>query len=170
MAAKLLSKPLADGAKAPDFTLPDQDGNPVRLYELLERGPVVVYFYPKAFTTVCTAEACSFRDNFETFAEAGAQIVGISADDVATQKKFHTRNRLSYPVLSDVDREAYAKFGLRSSGGFKLGWALNDRVTFVIDQDGIVRHHSTGMFEAEGHVEESLRTVKDLIAGSPLAK
>jgi peroxiredoxin Q/BCP len=160
---------LKDGAKAPDFTLPDQDGNPVNLYELLKSGPAVVYFYPKAFTTVCTAEACSFRDNFETFASSGAQIVGISGDDVETQKAFHTKHQLSYPVLSDPDKAVYNSFGLRNGGGFKLAWAMNDRVTFVIDQDGIVRHHSTGMFDADGHVEESLKTVKDLLAKSPLA-
>lgn len=164
MGIRLLTKPIADGDKAPDFTLPDQDGNDVRLYDLLKNGPVVVFFYPKAFTGTCTAEACSFRDNFEIFADAGAQIVGISSDDVKTQKKFHERYRLSYPVLSDTDREAYSAFGLRSGPGLKLGWALNDRVTFVIDADGIVQHHSTGLFEASGHVEESLRVVKSLIA------
>lgn len=116
---KLLSKPLSNGDKAPDFTLPDQDGNDVRLYDLLENGPVVVFFYPKAFTNVCTAEACSFRDNFEIFADAGAQIVGISSDDIPTQKKFHDRFKLSYPVLSDPDRVAYQAFGLRNASGLK---------------------------------------------------
>lgn len=163
---KLRSKPLSDGDKAPDFTLPDQDGNDVRLHDLLKSGPVVVFFYPKAFTDVCTAEACAFRDSFEIFADAGAQIVGISSDDVPTQKKFHERFRLSYPVLSDTDRVAYDAFGLRNGSGFKIGWALNDRVTFVIDSDGIVRHHSTGLFESSGHVEESLAVVKDLLAES----
>lgn len=160
--AKLISKLLADGEKAPDFTLPDQDGNPVNLYDLLKNGPVVVFFYPKAHTTVCTKEACSFRDNFEIFADSGAQIVGISTDTIEMQKSFHEKFRLTFPVLSDTDGVAYAAFGVRNSGGFKLGWAMNDRVTFVIDRDGYVRHHSTGMFEAEGHVEESLKTVKAL--------
>lgn len=168
MGLKILSKPLADGDKAPDFNLPDQDGNDVRLYDVLENGPVVVFFYPKAFTGTCTAEACSFRDNFEAFSDAGANVIGVSSDDVETQKKFHTRYRLSYPVLSDKERTAYDSFGLRSGPGLKLGWALNDRVTFVIDADGIIRHHSTGLFEASGHVEESLRTIKDLIAKNPL--
>lgn len=164
MGIKLISTPLKDGDKAPDFTLPDQDGNPVRLYDLLQNGPVVVFFYPKAFTTVCTAEACSFRDNFETFADAGAQIVGISSDDVPTQKKFHERHRLSYPLLSDTKRVAYAGFGIRNSPRLKIAYGMNDRLTFVVDADGIVRHHSTGMFEARGHVEESLEVVKGLLA------
>lgn len=168
MGFKVRSKPLADGDKAPDFTLPDQDGNDVNLYDLLSKGPAVVFFYPKAFSTVCTAEVCTFRDSHEAFADAGAQVVGISGDDVETQKKFATRYRLSYPVLSDTERTAFDSFGLRSGSGFKFGWALNDRVTFVIDVDGIIRHHSTGLFESSGHVEESLLTIKDLLAKNPL--
>lgn len=159
---KLMSKPLADGEKAPDFTLPDQDGNEVNLYKMLEKGPAVVFFYPKAFTDVCTKEACSFRDNFEIFAQADAQIVGISGDPIELQKKFHEKFKLSFPVLSDVNGDAYKAFGLRNAGGFKLGWAMNDRVTFVIDRDGYVRHHSTGLFDHSGHVEESLKTVQAL--------
>lgn len=160
--AKLFGKPLADGEKAPDFTLPDQDGNPVNLYELLKSGPVVVFFYPKAHTPVCSAEACSFRDNFEVFADEGAQVVGISTDPIESQKSFHTRFHLSFPVLSDEDAATYAAYGVRNAGGMKFAWTLNDRVTFVIDRDGYVRHHSTGRFDASGHVEESLKTVKAL--------
>src|SRR6478752_3483185 len=103
MSPKLISRPLKDGAKAPDFTLPDQDGNDVNLYDLLKDGPVVVFFYPKAFTNVCTAEACSFRDNFEEFAAAGARIVGISTDGIEKQKAFADRYKLTFPVLSDPD-------------------------------------------------------------------
>lgn len=159
MGFKLRSKPLADGEKAPDFTLPDQDGNDVNLYELLKGGPVVVFFYPKAFTTVCTAEACSFRDSFEEFAEAGARIVGISADDVETQKKFHTKHQLTFPVLSDPETKVYGLFGLRASSSAVL---MNDRVTFVIDRDGYVRHHSSGMLASDPHVQESLKVVLSL--------
>lgn len=153
---KLRSTPLADGERAPDFTLPDQDGNDVTLSALLADGPVVIFFYPKAFTSVCTAEACGFRDNFEQFAEAGARIVGISADDVATQKKFHTKHQLTFPVLSDPKTKIYDLFGLRASSKSML---VNDRVTFVIDRDGIVRHHSSGMLVSDPHVQESLKTV-----------
>jgi peroxiredoxin Q/BCP len=156
---KLRSKPLSDGEKAPDFTLPDQDGNPVTLYELLKEGPVVAFFYPKAFTTVCTAEACSFRDSFEEFAEAGARIVGISADDVETQKAFHTKHQLTFPVLSDTKTEVYDAYGLRASAKAAL---MNDRVTFVIDRDGFVRHHSSGMLVSDPHVQESLKVVLSL--------
>lgn len=156
---KLRSKPLDVGEKAPDFTLPDQDGNDLRLYELLEGGPLVLFFYPKAFTSVCTAEACGFRDSHEQFVDAGARVVGISADDVATQKKFHDKHQLTFPVLSDPKTKVYGLFGLRASSKATLA---NDRVTFVIDGDGIVRHHSSGMLVSEPHIRESLAAVQQL--------
>lgn len=153
---KLRSKPIADGDRAPEFTLPDQDGNEVSLSDLTAEGPVVVFFYPKAFTPTCTAEACGFRDAFEEFSSAGARIIGISADDVATQKKFHTKHQLTFPVLSDPATDVYAAYGLRSSSKAML---MNDRVTFVIDREGIVRHHSSGMLVSDPHVRESLDVV-----------
>jgi peroxiredoxin Q/BCP len=156
---KLRSKPLADGEKAPDFTLPDQDGNDVNLYTLLKGGPVIVFFYPKAFTSVCTAEVCSFRDAFEEFAEAGARIVGISADSVEKQKSFATKYNVSFPLLSDVKTEVYDLYGLRASSRTPLA---NDRVTFVIDRDGYVRNHSSGMLVSDPHVQESLKVVLSL--------
>lgn len=156
---RLRSKPLSEGEKAPDFTLPDQDGNDTRLYNLLAEGPIVLFFYPKAFTSVCTAEACGFRDAFEEFADAGARVVGISADDVATQKKFHDKHKLSFPVLSDPQTKVYDLFGLRASSKAIL---MNDRVTFVIDRDGVVRHHSGGMLVSEPHIRESLAAVQAL--------
>lgn len=159
MSPKLISRPLKDGTKAPDFTLPDQDGNDVNLYALLKDGPVVVFFYPKAFTNVCTAEACAFRDSFEEFASAGARIVGISADGIEKQKAFADRYKLTFPVLSDPDATAYEKFGLRSSSSV---WQLNDRVTFVIDRDGFVRNHSSGLLASDPHVQESLKVVLSL--------
>jgi peroxiredoxin Q/BCP len=118
-----------------------------------------VFFYPKAFTNVCTAEACSFRDNFEEFAAAGARIVGISTDDVEKQKAFADRYKLTFPVLSDTEATAYKAFGLRSSQSV---WQLNDRVTFVIDRDGFVRHHSSGMLVSDPHVQDSLKVVLSL--------
>jgi peroxiredoxin Q/BCP len=159
MSPKLLSRPIRDGEKAPDFTLPDQDGNDVNLYDLLKDGPVVVFFYPKAFTPVCTAEACAFRDSFEEFATAGARIVGISADEQDKQKAFHDKYKLTFPVLSDPKTDVYGLYGLRSS---THAWRMNDRVTFVIDGDGIVRNHSTGVLASDPHVQESLKVVLSL--------
>ncbi|MFY9264344.1 MAG: peroxiredoxin [Solirubrobacterales bacterium] len=163
MAPKFKSSPLTVGSKAPDFTLPDQDGNDVNLYALLQGGPVVVYFYPKTYTTVCTAEACSFRDSHELFSEAGASVVGISTDSIERQHSFHKRFRLTYPVLSDGKGRVHGQFGVRSGGGLGVGFLLNDRLTFVIDRDGSVRDVFRGLLVAGPHVKNSLATVRSLV-------
>ena len=106
------ANPRRSGAKRPPII--DQDGNEVTLSGLLADGPVVIFFYPRAFTPTCTAEACGFRDAFEEFAQAGARIVGISADSVEKQKQFHTKHQLSFPVLSDPKTRVYDRFGLRA--------------------------------------------------------
>ncbi|MFY9487377.1 MAG: peroxiredoxin [Solirubrobacterales bacterium] len=163
MSPKLKSSPLPVGSKAPDFTLPDQDGNDVRLYDALENGPVVVYFYPKAFTDVCTAEACAFRDNHSLFKDAGADVIGISTDSIETQKSFHDKFHLNYPVLSDPKAKVHGMFGVRNGGGFGLGFALNDRLTFVLDSDGVVQDVFGGLLVARPHIEKSLGIIQSLI-------
>jgi peroxiredoxin Q/BCP len=165
MLGRFKSSPLKDGDDAPDFTLPDQDGNDLRLHDLLRAGPVVLYFYPKAFTTVCTAEACAFRDSHEAFRDVGASVVGISTDSVATQKKFHDKYRLNYPLLSDRDGTVHKLFGVRNGGGGGVGFVFNDRITFVIDGDGVVRHRFGGLLVADPHIRESLKIVESLVAG-----
>lgn len=162
---RIFSSPLAAGAEAPNFSLPDQDGNDVTLAGLLKGGPVVVYFYPKAFAPVCTKEACGFRDVHDEFAEAGATVVGISRDSVKTQKSFHRKQRLNHAVLSDADGAVFDSFGVRSGGSGMIGFAANDRLTFVIDGAGIVRDHFSGMFNASPHVKKSLELVRSLAAG-----
>ncbi len=98
-------KTIQEGSTAPDFELPDEDGNPVRLSERLKDGPVVLFFYPGALTGGCTQEACRFRDLSAEFKALGAQPLGISADAVAKQKEFSEVNSFDYPLLSDEDRE-----------------------------------------------------------------
>lgn len=159
---RIMSSPLATGSKAPDFTLPDQDGNDVRLSGLLAGGPVVLYFFPKAFTPACTAEVCGFRDVHDEFAESGASVVGISRDSVATQKSFHSKKRLNHAVLSDADGAVHAAFGVRSGGSGRIGYLANDRLTFVVDRDGVVRDHFGGLLSAAPHVERSLELVRSL--------
>ncbi len=154
------------GDKAPDFTLPDHDGNDVSLYELLEKGPVVLFFYPKNNTAVCTAEACAFRDAHEVFAEAGTQVVGVSRDSVSSHERFRGKHRLPYTLLSDGDGKVHGLFGVRSAMGKLplLGWAANDRITFVIDRDGEVKHVHAGLLQSQAHVDEALSVVQDLVA------
>jgi thioredoxin-dependent peroxiredoxin len=93
--------PLKVGDQAPDFTLPDTEGTPVTLSALLHKGPVILAFYPKAFTPGCTQQNQNFRDHFTEVSAKGAQVVGISVDDVATQKKFKEKYQLPFPLLAD---------------------------------------------------------------------
>src|SRR3954454_11892557 len=96
-----------------DFELPDQDGVPRRLSTLLAGGPVVLFFYPAAMTSGCTAEACTFRDLAAEFRSAGAQRVGISRDPVTKQKQFSDLNNFDYPLLSDPDSKVAATLGVK---------------------------------------------------------
>jgi thioredoxin-dependent peroxiredoxin len=126
------------GQSAPDFALPDQDGNPVELAELRGR-PVVVYFYPKADTPGCTTQACGVRDRRTDYAAAGAVVLGVSPDPVAKVKKFHDKYDLGFRLLADEDHavaEAYGVWVQKSMYG-RTYWG-NERTTFVIDPDGNV--------------------------------
>ncbi len=119
------------GDLAPDFTLPDEQGTDRRLSDFLATGPVVLFFYPAAMTTGCTAESCHFRDLAAEFAEVGAHRVGISPDDVAKQRQFSEAHGFDYPLLSDVDGEVAKQFGVWR----KLLPLHAKRVTFVIGED-----------------------------------
>ncbi|MFI6027023.1 peroxiredoxin [Amycolatopsis magusensis] len=122
---------MQQGDLAPDFTLDDDRGQPRSLSELLADGPVVLFFYPAAMTSGCTAESCHFRDLAAEFAAVGAQRVGISPDDVAKQQLFSATHGFDYPLLSDPDGTVAAQFGVRR----KFGPLLTKRHTFVIDTD-----------------------------------
>ena len=131
--ALVLAAGLKAGDKAPDFTLPDTEGKPVTLSKLLEQGPVILAFYPKAFTPGCTKQNSNFRDKYAEVEKKGAQVLGISVDDVATQKKFKAEYKLPYPLLSD----AGGKVADRYTGTMPVvGYASRSNV--VIGQDGTV--------------------------------
>ncbi len=122
------------GDKAPDFTLPDTHGVPVTLSRLLEKGPVILAFYPKAFTPGCTQQNQNFRDHFSEVEAKGAQVVGISVDGVETQRKFQEKYKLPFPLLSDEGGKVAEQY----SGKMPLvGFAK--RANFVIGQDGLVK-------------------------------
>ncbi len=146
------------GERAPDFTLPNADGEAVRLGELLARKVVVLYFYPKDETAGCTVEACAFRDAYEDFTAAGAEVVGVSRDDTASHTRFAAHHKLPFTLLSDAGGTVHALYGVQSHLGF-----LRDRVTFVIDRSGIVRKVFTSMIDMRGHVQSSLPVVRGLV-------
>jgi peroxiredoxin Q/BCP len=129
---------LTPGDSAPDFTLPDQDGNPVRLSEL-QGQKVVVYFYPKADTPGCTTQACGVRDNQAAYEKAGARVLGISPDPVKAVKKFHDRQGLNFTLLADEDKQVVEDYGVwveKSMYGRTYMGA--ERTTFVVGEDGKV--------------------------------
>jgi peroxiredoxin Q/BCP len=146
---------LSVGSKAPEFTLNDQDGKPVSLADFRGQKSVVVYFYPKDDTPGCTAEACSFRDQFTEFSDAGAEVIGISSDSEASHKKFADKHKLPFTLLSDRGGKVRTAFGVPATFGLLPG-----RVTFVIDKEGVVRHAFNSQINATKHVAESLAVLK----------
>jgi peroxiredoxin Q/BCP len=155
----LSESPIQIGDVAPDFTLPDQDGQPASLADLLRDGCLVLYFYPKDDTPGCTVEACLFRDENQTFADAGARVVGVSSDSVESHRSFADKCRIPFTLLSDRGGAVRARFGVPRTLGL-----IDGRVTYVIDRRGIVRHVFNSQIRARKHVEEALRLVRTLQA------
>ncbi len=149
---------LQPGTPAPAFTLPDADGNPVSLQDFKGR-PVVLYFYPKDDTPGCTAEACSFRDQFEDFKDLGAEVLGVSSDSGASHQAFAQKHRLPFKLLSDKGGVVRKQYGVGNTLGLIPG-----RVTFVIGPDGVIRHTFNSQINATKHVSEALRTLQAMIA------
>lgn len=147
---------LKPGDPAPEFELPDQHGRPARLSD--HRGKnVIVFFYPRDDTPVCTKESCGFRDAYADFGQADAEVLGISADDVTSHARFAEKHHLPYRVLSDRDRAVARAFGVPQRLGL-----LPARMTFVIDREGVVRHVTHADLSADRHVQEALRAVRGL--------
>ncbi|WP_375765784.1 peroxiredoxin [Archangium gephyra] len=145
------------GDQAPDFSLPKQDGTSVQLKDLLQKAAVVLYFYPKDDTPGCTKEACSFRDSYEAFKDAGAEVVGISSQSAASHEAFAAKYRLPFTLLADEGGTVRRQYGVPSTLGLLPG-----RVTYVIDRKGIVRHVFNSQLNATRHVTEALGIVKQL--------
>ncbi|MEO6090418.1 MAG: peroxiredoxin [Umezawaea sp.] len=145
------------GDLVPDFTLPDQHGAPRTLSTMLEDGPIVLFFYPAAMTTGCTAESCHFRDLAAEFREVGAQRVGISTDSVARQKEFSDLNSFDYPLLSDADGEVAETFGVKR----RFGPLPVKRHTFVIGTDSRVLEVVKSEFSMDNHADKALSALRE---------
>ena len=144
------------GDTAPDFELPDETGTPRRLGELLETGPLVLFFYPAAMTRGCTVESCHFRDLAAEFAELKASRVGISPDDVAKQRAFSDKHTFDFPLLSDPDGEVATRFGVRRA----FGPLLTRRHTFVIDTDRTVLEVVKSELRMAVHADRALEILR----------
>ena len=147
------------GDKAPSFELPDQNGDIRKLADLLEDGPVVLFFYPAAFTPGCTKEACHFRDLASEFAHAGVQRIGISKDEVSKQQHFAERHNFDYPLLSDVDGEVARAYGATRGGLLSAIGLPPKRMTFAISKDGRIAEIIASEIDMNVHADRALKAV-----------
>jgi thioredoxin-dependent peroxiredoxin len=148
---------MRSGDVVPDFELPDQTGTPRSLSQLLENGPVVLFFYPAAMTYGCTKESCHFRDLKSEFAAVGAQPVGVSADPVEKQQRFDEKESLGLTLLSDPDRTVAAQLGAKRGPSF----LPNKRITFVIDTDRTLLEVIHSEVSMASHADKALALLKE---------
>lgn len=151
----MANSPIKVGDRAPDFSLVSQTGETVKLSDFLGKKAVVLYFYPKDDTPGCTAESCAFRDRYEVFKGIGAEVIGISGDSTDSHKRFAGKYNLPFILLSDTDDRVRKLFGVPPTL-----FILPGRVTYVIDQEGIVRHIFDSQLDFNGHVNEALKTLQ----------
>ena len=130
---------VAVGARAPDFTLTNQDRQPVTLSDELRKGPVVLAFFPAAFSGVCTTEMCTFRDSMSELGKVKGNVLGVSTDTFFTLKAWADAQKLDFPLLSDYNKEVIARYGVVNPDMIGLK-NIAKRAVFVIDRNGIVRH------------------------------
>lgn len=148
---------LSVGDLAPDFTAETHEGRTIRLSDFRGRQAVVIFFYPMNGTLVCTAEACSFRDAFADFTSSGAAVIGISGDSLVSHRNFAASQKLPYFLVSDANQSLRKAFQVPNTLGL-----IPQRVTYVIDQQGVVRLAFSALFSAAKHIEKALAVVKQL--------
>jgi peroxiredoxin len=148
------------GAKAPDFTLPNQDREPVTLSEELKKGPVVLAFFPAAFSSVCQTEMCTFRDSMAELNKSSAKVLGISVDTFFAQKAWADQQKLNFPLLSDFNKDVIRRYGVVNPDMIGLK-DIAKRSVFVIDRGGVVRHREV---LEDARNEPNYETVKQTLA------
>lgn len=145
------------GSEAPRLVVTVDSGDSLKLEDLYEKGQLVVFFYPKAMTGGCTAQACSLRDAFAELAEQGIQVIGVSRDRVALQKKFREIYQLPYPLISDTSGEVMRAFHVR-----EIAPGINGREAFIISEGKIVWHDSRASTRTQADdVKAALEALKD---------
>lgn len=148
-------KQLKIGHKAPSFELRNQDDDLVQMANFIGVKPLVIYFYPKNFTPGCTAQACSFRDQYQDFSDAGATVFGISTDTVDSHKRFSKKYDLPFDTLADTKASVRALYGVKAN----LFGLLPGRETFIIDEQGILRMRFHSMMAGK-HIPKALEVLK----------
>jgi peroxiredoxin Q/BCP len=147
-------KHLEVGDRAPNFSLIDQDGKTFTLADHIGKDILVIYFYPKDESMVCTKEACAFRDSFDAFAKAGAKVIGVNGGTVASHKAFAEHYKLPFTVLSDPGNKVYDMFGVKSKMFF------SGRETFVVDLKGKIVYQHEAMLQGKEHADDALAFIK----------
>jgi len=148
------SKHLSTGDNAPIFSLHDQDGKTFDMAKEIGKSVLVIYFYPKDESMVCTKEACAFRDSFDEFAKAGAKVIGINGGTVESHKEFQQHYKLPFTLLSDPGNKAYNMFGIKN----KL--FMSGRETFVVDLKGKIVYSHEAMLQGKEHADDALAYIK----------
>ena len=145
------------GDRAPDFVLQTQAGEELRLSDYLGKKVVVLFFYPKDGTSICTKEVCAFRDAYDQFVAAGAVVIGVSGDSAERHASFAAEHRLQFRLGVDPQNALRKQYGAARVFGLLPG-----RVTFVIDKSGMIRMVFSALLSADSHVTEALATVRQL--------
>lgn len=151
-----MAQKIVTGSKIPDFILPDQDGILCDMSKYRGISAIVIFFYPKDNSPVCTQEACSFRDSHQDFKDAGAMVFGINSGSIESHKKFQSDHNLNFRLLSDKGGKVRKMFGVPRK------MLLPGRVTYVVDKTGTVVYMYDSMSKGKEHVEEALKIVKSL--------
>lgn len=144
----------------PHFSALDTNGNTFDSATIVGKKPLVIYFYPKDNTPGCTAQACSFRDQYEDFLDLGAEVIGVSSDSVISHQKFTAQYQLPFVLLSDTDKKIRNLFGVPSS----LLGMLPGRVTYVVDTAGVVQLVFNSMLSGN-HIPKALEAIQKIVAG-----
>lgn len=152
-----MSNKVKVGDAAPDFTLPNQRGEPVSLHDFKDKQSVVMYFYPKDFTSGCTTETKAFSENYDGLRSLGAEVMGVSSDSTESHSGFAQKCNATFLLLSDTGGKVRDLYGVSSSMGFIPG-----RVTYVIDKQGVVRHVYSSQLNPKRHVAEAMEALKKL--------
>jgi len=147
-------QPLVVGDKMPAFSLTDQDGKVFNSTNYIGKSVLVIYFYPKDESMVCTKEACSFKDSFNDFIKAGAIVIGINGGTVASHKSFANHYKLPFTLLSDPDNKVYHLFGVKNV------MFMTGRKTFVIDLHGKIVFAYEAMMQGKEHADDALNFIK----------
>jgi peroxiredoxin Q/BCP len=153
--AQSVQKELVVGDKMPAFSLADQDGKVFNSADYAGKSFLVIYFYPKDESMVCTKEACSFRDSFDEFTKAGAKVIGINAGTAESHKSFRDHYKLPFTLLADPDNKVYHLFGVKNK------MFMTGRETFVIDMRGKVAFTYEAMMQGKKHSDDALAFIKN---------